>query len=155
MPQRAHLRRLDQVWVKDPVYFLTTCTIDRKPLLTDTAPAKILFESWQAADRLHGWAIGRFVIMPDHEHFFARARHGSKSLTEFMRDWKKWTGRQICQSIAITPPLWQPEFFDHLLRSELSYAEKWAYVQANPVRAGLVDAAAAWPHAGEITPLTF
>ena len=34
--------------------------------------------------------------------------------------------------------LWQPGFFDHVLRSDESYNEKWNYVKENPVRTGLV-----------------
>jgi len=45
---------------------------------------------------------------------------------------------------------WQPGFFDHVLRSDESYAEKWNYVRDNPVRAGLVKAADDWPYQGEI-----
>jgi len=46
--------------------------------------------------------------------------------------------------------LWQPGFFDHLLRNDESYAQKWEYVRQNPVRAGLVDSAAAWRYQGKI-----
>jgi hypothetical protein len=49
-----------------------------------------------------------------------------------------------------TAPLWQPEFFDHLLRSGESMAEKWMYVRENPVRAGLVAQAEIWPYAGSV-----
>jgi hypothetical protein len=41
-------------------------------------------------------------------------------------------------------------FFDHLLRSDESYAEKWNYVRENPVRAGLAQSGEDWPYAGEI-----
>ena len=51
---------------------------------------------------------------------------------------------------GISAPVWQKQFFDHLLRSRESYAEKWAYVRENPVRAGLVTAAAQWPFAGDV-----
>jgi hypothetical protein len=46
--------------------------------------------------------------------------------------------------------LWQPGFFDHILRSDESYAEKWNYVRDNPVRAGLVKDADKWPYQGEV-----
>ena len=46
--------------------------------------------------------------------------------------------------------LWQPGFFDHVLRSTEGYSEKWNYVRENPVRAGLVDHATNWPYQGEI-----
>jgi len=46
--------------------------------------------------------------------------------------------------------VWQEGFFDHVLRSDESYAEKWNYVRQNPVRAGLVARAEEWPYQGEI-----
>ena len=47
-------------------------------------------------------------------------------------------------------PFWQRGFFDHVLRSDESYRQKWEYVHDNPVRAKLVRDADAWPYAGEI-----
>jgi len=52
-------------------------------------------------------------------------------------------------------PLWQSEFFDHVIRSADSYTEKWNYVRENPVRAGLVATANTWPYSGEINLLQF
>ena len=51
---------------------------------------------------------------------------------------------------VLTASFWQRGFFDHLLRSEESYAQKWEYVRENPVRAGLVQRAEQWPYQGEI-----
>jgi hypothetical protein len=48
-----------------------------------------------------------------------------------------------------SPGLWQPGFFDHVLRSDESYAEKWNDVRENPVRA-LVQTADDWPYQSEI-----
>jgi hypothetical protein len=56
---------------------------------------------------------------------------------------------------GIVPPIWQPEFFDHVLRSANSYSEKWDYVRNNPVRAGLAGTAEAWPYSGEFENLSF
>jgi len=38
--------------------------------------------------------------------------------------------------IEASRPIWQRGFFDHLLRSEESYGQKWNYVRENPVRGG-------------------
>ncbi len=46
--------------------------------------------------------------------------------------------------------IWEEGFFDHVLRSNESYSQKWNYVRENPVRAGLVKSAADWPYQGEI-----
>jgi REP element-mobilizing transposase RayT len=155
MPQRDHLQRLENVWIKHPIYFLTLCIVRRQKMLTAPNPAGVLTESWRAASAVHGWVIGRYVIMPDHVHFFASAKLESKSLSAFIRDWKKWTTRKLRDSGIVAPIVWQPEFFDHVLRSVDSYEEKWNYVRDNPVRAGLAASAEAWPYSGEIEQLYF
>lgn len=93
--------------------------------------------------------------MPDHVHFFARPEHEAKSLSDFIRDWKKWTSRELTKASGTAQPVWQKEFFDHVLRSADSYSEKWEYVKQNPVRAGLVQAPDLWPYCGEIERLSF
>ena len=72
--------------------------------------------------------------------------------------WKSYTSRKVNvlgspRSTPAATTLWQREFFDHILRSEESYSQKWNYVRDNPVRAGLVRSADAWKYAGEIETL--
>lgn len=61
---------------------------------------------------------------------------------------KQKLGRQIQTSRSA--PIWQRGFFDHVLRSDESYAQKWNYVRQNPVRPGLVKNADDWPFSGEL-----
>jgi len=92
-------------------------------------------------------ALGRYVIMPDHLHLFVR---GDQSFVLAM--WVKGLKRAISKGFATKSQtsFWQPGFFDHLLRSDESYAQKWEYVRQNPVRAGLVQFAEDWPYQGEV-----
>jgi putative transposase len=82
--------------------------------------------------------------MPDHVHLFVRGN----------RDFalSSWIGGlKRAMSVAVqSPRLWQPGFFDHILRSDESYAQKWKYVRENPVRAGLVETADGWRYQGEV-----
>jgi len=98
--------------------------------------------------------------MPDHVHFFCRPHVRAKPLSEFVGLWKSYTSRRIHalrqpRSTPAATTLWQREFFDHILRSNESYSEKWNYVRDNPVRDGLVFSANDWPYAGEIATLMF
>jgi putative transposase len=95
----------------------------------------------------HDIAVGRYVIMPDHLHLFVRGPHDFEL--------GRWVGR-LKQSLgkrsgpaATAGAIWQRGFFDHLLRNDESYGQKWNYVRDNPVRAGLVTVAEDWPYAGE------
>jgi len=153
-----HLRGLERVWIDFPICYITTSTRNRKAVLAQPELAGILVQEWRAAHRRHGWAIGRYVIMPDHVHFFCRAEMNAKPLSQFMALWKSHTSREIKasrppRSAPAATTLWQREFFDHVLRSNESYAEKWNYVRQNPVRAGLVESADDWPYAGAIETL--
>ena len=139
-----HLRRLERVWIGFSIYYVTTCTRNRKSVRTNDEAARILVEEWRAAHMRHSWAVGRYVIMPDHVHFFCRGETGAKALSDFVGNWKSWTSRAInalCRprSAPAATTLWQREFFDYVLRSNECYAEKWDYVPDNPVHAGLVQ----------------
>ena len=149
MPSRDHIRRLSEVWAKHPIHFLTLCTHRRQPILTRQHVPALLIDSWHASPRINGWHIGRYVVMPDHVHFFAQPAGAGKSLSAFLRDWKRWTSRQITRTLRCESPIWQEEFFDHVLRSPGSYDQKWDYVRENPVRAGLAVKVDDWPYAGE------
>jgi putative transposase len=111
---------------------------------------------FEAAPSRYGWTIGRFVVMPDHLHFFfcvSNETPDASSFSRFMAGFKQWTAKGILRATGAAPPFWQKEFFDHILRSDESYESKWLYVRENPVRAGLVSSADDWPYAGEIAPI--
>ncbi len=148
-----HLRRLERVWVRDPIYFITTCTYQRKPVLTGNDATAILLEEWRDARARHGWAIGRYVAMPNHVHFFCAPELEAKPLAQFIGSWKEWTSKRIKSQLGLTSPVWQEQFFDHILRSSESYSAKWNYVRDNAVRVGLVAKADDWPHQGQIEEL--
>jgi REP element-mobilizing transposase RayT len=155
LPRRKHLRRLDTIHpsIQTPLFFITVCTRRRRPCLADAPTAAVLVEELGSAQADHGWAVGRYVIMPDHVHFFcAPARDEAKSLSSFVGFWKRKTAARVRRS-CLPGFAWQPEFFGHLLRSHESYAQKWEYVRANPVREGLVAEPDHWPFQGEISDL--
>src|SRR4051812_38498473 len=100
------------LWAERPIFFNTCCTACRQPVLSTPTSASILGSAFRECVSLHGWTIGRYVIMPDHLHFFAApVKAEAKSLSDFMRDFKRWTARQISNG-GQPPPIWQKSFFD-------------------------------------------
>ncbi|MBU1693194.1 MAG: transposase [Verrucomicrobia bacterium] len=148
--RHKHLRRLAQIHVTQPVYFITASVFKRRDVLANDHAWSILKDEWSNALSRHQWAIGRYVIMPDHVHFFCSAAGSDKPLSAFMKQWKQWTSKRLVRECNLQPPIWQAEFFDHVLRSDESRSEKWLYVRDNPVRAGLVKTAEDWNYQGWI-----
>ena len=147
----AHLRP----FVRQPIVFLTVVTNERRPVLACYAAQAVLREIWSNAPTLDGWAVGRYVLMPDHVHLFARAGLDAKSLAKWVQGWKSLSSRRLTAALKLAPPLWQKDYFDRFLRSADNYSEKWAYVVANPVRKGLARAPAEWPWQGVMEDLAF
>lgn len=146
--QKGKPPRLDRVFQSydPPLYFVTFATRDRRQVL---ARREVLTEMdhFAAKSIAVGNALGRFVIMPDHLHLFVRIHHESR-LSTFVRLLKQALTRRLV-ALGESEPIWQPGFFDRLLRNSESYGEKWNYVRENPVRAGLVAKADDWPYQGE------
>jgi REP-associated tyrosine transposase len=138
--------RLDFIFQRydPPLYFVTFNTHRRKRLLANSKVLRRFIEFAQTGEE-RGIAVGRFVIMPDHIHFFV----SNNSETD-LSQWVRLLKRHLSQAIATSPPHWQKGFFDNLIRNSESYDEKWNYVYLNPVRAGLVLEPDDWPWQGEI-----
>jgi putative transposase len=67
---------------RDPIYFFTSCIADRRPLLARHESFSCLAEIWKNCAAVDGWFVGRFVLMPDHVHFFARPTRDGKTRAE-------------------------------------------------------------------------
>jgi len=136
--------RLGLVYVNQPLYFVTFATRDRK-LIPSLHRAQLVIERYgHCATSKFNVALGRYVIMPDHVHLFVR---GGRNF--ILSSWIGGLKRAMPVALK-SQRLWQPGFFDHILRNDESYAEKWNYVRDNPVRAGLVELAENWPYHGEV-----
>ena len=137
-------RRLDLIYINQPLYFVTFATRDRKRIPSLDCAQMALEQYARRGIEDFNVALGRYVIMPDHVHLFVR---GGRDFT--LSSWIGGVKRAISVTLK-TPQLWQSGFFDHILRSDESYAEKWNYVHENPVRAGLVKSTSDWPYKGEV-----
>ena len=144
------LTRLAWVYTEAPVYFITAVTHERRRILANHV-AHEAFRKYCIAAPEHGVLVGRYVLMPDHLHAFVCIPPGALGLSEWLKSMKNAMSK-CWRSYGIKAPHWQKGFFDHLLRSDDSHAEKWKYVRENPVRAGLCNAAEEWPYAGQIMP---
>ena len=134
-----------------PFYFVTFNTYKRRTLLARPEVHET-FCIFCSKAREHDIAVGRYVIMPDHLHQFAAFPIDGIGLPSWIQSLRTVIGKRLLR-VKVSKPHWQEGFFDHLLRSHDSYAQKWNYVRLNPVRAKLCQTAENWPYQGEIVPI--
>ena len=121
------------------IIFVTTCTAKRRTILASPHVHEAIVSAW---DEALTWLVGRYVVMPDHIHFFC-APNGAEipSLERWMRYWKSILTKRIG---AKKGDVWQRDHWDRQLRSAESYGDKWDYVRRNPVCQGYCDDPDEW-----------
>jgi len=62
-----------------------------------------------------------------------------------MKEWKGNSGFEIAKRRRAAGAIWQPRYFDFILRRAGDFRKKLQYIHDNPVAAGLVAAAENWP----------
>lgn len=151
MPDR--LRRLNYHFQRSPIYFVTTCTNERRRILSEASLHARLIEFGKEGSA-HGAWLGAYVVMPDHLHVFVVIDDRRLPLSTWMKSLKNILSA-VLRERHIPSPHWQKGFFDHILGNGESYSAKWHYVRENPVRAGLVADWRDWPFVGQIFNLGF
>ena len=113
-------------------------------MLRDPVAAQLVTEAWHRFDgeryRLLAW-----VVMPSHVHVVIEL-NGTSSLARIVQSWKSFTGRHLKQRMrAGSTSVWSREYWDRWMRDERHFRQTVAYVERNPVAAGLVAREQDWP----------
>ena len=133
------------------VLFVTVNAHRRQAVFANGEAVSCILSSWR---RARNWLVGRYVIMPDHVHFFCAP--GSSPVPDFHR-WMAYWKSLVARTFPCVHdlPLWQRECWDVQMRTVEDYREKWTYVRNNPVRKGFVVDADEWPYQGVENVLTW
>ena len=89
------------------------------------------------ADALHyfdgkRYCLRGFVIMPNHVHVLFSMLEGHQ-LPRKVQSWKRHSARQINTNESRSGNrLWQPDYYDRLIRSELHLSKVVEYIRENP-----------------------
>ena len=83
--------------------------------------------------RLLAWCV-----MPNHVHVVLQPS-GEHKLPDILHSWKSLSGNKINAAVKRKGELWQPEYFDHLVRSEKDLARCVDYAWRNAERAGFPE----------------
>jgi REP element-mobilizing transposase RayT len=136
-PQRLHHRVPG--WVRDGATFhvrLRVAPDQPFPLVRPETAPELLASARNYHDR-QVWWCDLFLLMPDHIHALI-SFPGDVVMAKVLGAWKRYVNRTVGVR-------WQPNFFDHRLRSNQDFAATWAYILRNPVVKGLAENEQSWP----------
>ncbi len=122
---------------KESYYFITTCTCNKQRLFVDEHSVRIVFDALDWLEQSGFIEVHFCIVMPDHLHLVMQLV-GEKSLSDVVKSLKQFTSRRLRQVRRLEVPVWQEQFYDHMLRRDESLIETIRYCWFNPVRAGLV-----------------
>ena len=149
--KRKVMRLQKYNYAEDVPYFITVCTDNRKCILSELAepvPGSIqlhLTELGNVAETTllelaenYGFLIYTYVIMPNHVHILISPGKSGMTVGRYIGAWKSLVANRwvkICTAEGkIMGKLWQRDFYDHIIRNEADFAEKWEYIRANPYK---------------------
>lgn len=89
--------------------------------------------------RLVSWCV-----MPTHVHVLAAQVEGWP-LSSVVHAWKSFTANRANEVLGWQGRFWAPEYFDRVMRDDEHIEATGAYIENNPVAAGLCATAEDWP----------
>jgi len=154
LPKRKPNRLPDFDYSTPGAYFITICTQDRKPILSQivgggaldaphtqlTTYGQIVHRYILSGNCVPGVTIAKFVIMPNHIHLILLVDNtavagASKAppptnavIPHFVSTLKRFCHRDIGARI------FQRSYHDHVIRSETDYLKIWQYIDTNPAK---------------------
>lgn len=142
-------------------YFVTLTVVDSLFIFADERHKKIVLDSLRFCQQKKGLEIFAWCLMSNHLHMIIAAT-GKDKIPDLIRDFKRFTCRQIIRSINEDPyspykkwvdifhraallhpksdqyKMWLDGYHPVMLYSENFSRQKLNYIHRNPVKAGMV-----------------
>lgn len=99
-------------------------------ILSDAATRAVVEDALRHFDG-EQYRIDSFVVMPNHVHVLV-APLKEHLLSEIVKAWKSVSARKIMEQTGADAPVWQKEYFDHIVRSPESLGKFRSYICTNP-----------------------
>jgi putative transposase len=130
-------------------YFLTFCTLDRRPTFARAAIVEcVLAQFRRAADRT-AIELLAYCFMPDHAHLLVGGTQDDADGRSFIALAKQLSAFHVSRQFGVR--LWQHYAYEHVLRGDEDSLQVARYIIANPLRAGLATSVYDYPFVGSDT----
>jgi len=139
-------------------FFVTTTVIQFLNIFSEDKYCDLLIKNIKHYREKYKFNILAYVIMPSHFHWIVEVNPKFGTISDIMRDIKKYSAWDILEEIDRSDKqisnlfrqaaedypkqnrkFWMSRFDDELIRNERMYWTKLHYIHNNPIKAGLVN----------------
>lgn len=144
-------------------YFMTMTVVDWVDVFIRPIYKDIIVNALQYCQQAKGLEIYGWVLMTNHLHLMASARNREITMSDILRDFKKYTSKRIVEAVQAEREsrrnwllyrfeyagkyapknkiykFWQDGNEAKEIRTPEFYQQKLTYLHDNPVRAGIVE----------------
>jgi REP element-mobilizing transposase RayT len=137
-------------------FFVTTTIVSFTKVFTEDTYCEILIKNIKFYQQKYGFEIIAYVLMPSHFHWILKVEPKMGTVSDIMRDIKKYSAWDILDKLEkdkspllnnfvnVDSPgqkrqLWMHRFDDEVIRNEKMLWTKIKYIHNNPVEVGIVE----------------
>ena len=110
--------------------------------LSDPRVAELVQGALLAFDATR-YALLAWCVMPNHVYVLAAVKPEC-SLAGIIHSWKSYSAKRANRILGRTGAFWAKEYFDRFMRDDEHLATTAAYIEGNPVKAGLCQEVSDW-----------
>ncbi len=152
----AKNQKLEPEWYThaNRVYFITVRAYMNQSPFVRRDLNQLVLDILCAEQARQSCAVFTYCLMPDHLHFLVSPHRDGISILTFTDQYKGKT-TNASWTMGWRGKLWQPRYFDHIVRTEESLHAIAEYILNNPLRKGLVETREDWCWSGQMNPLPY
>ncbi len=142
LPTRKKQRLEEYDYSTPGTYFITICSKDRSCVFWEKSDAlqkteDILFSCagnvverciQKMATIYNEVTVDHYCVMYDHVHLLITIHKGAECTVERMMNQLK---RAVSKELGVS--VWQKSYYDHIIRDQDDYNQKYEYIQNNPL----------------------
>jgi putative transposase len=139
-------------------FFFTVVTDRRAPLFTQPAARQLLRTAITTARESRPFTIDSFVLLPEHFHLMMTLPTGDADYSTRIAHLKSLFTKSWLDAGHAEQPrsayrlrtrrrgVWQPRFWEHVIRDRNDYNNHLDYIHYNPIKHNHVPCPHLWPH---------
>ncbi len=132
---RKNIRLKHYDYASNGYYFVTICANFRRQYLSKLKIKQLVVAELALLEkRFSGLSIDYFVLMPNHAHIILKIEESEVCLSKIIQAFKSITTLKAKQALPlqIKGKLWQPNYYEHVIRDENALKNIREYIVNNP-----------------------